>query len=68
MKKEKIIARIGLWGMFSIGVLTILSVLIFSDKINNLTPYEIYGFGIACIVMSSLFLQREYRKPKKVRK
>lgn len=68
MKKEKLVARIGLWSMFSFGVLTIVSVLIFPDKVNYLTPYEIWGFGIMCIIISLLFIQKEYRKPKKVKK
>ena len=68
MKKEKIIARIGLWGIFTIGILTLASIMIFPEKVNFLTPYEIWGFGIVCIVISILFLYREYQKPKKHRK
>jgi len=68
MKKEKIIARIGLWIMFSSGVLTILGMIIFPDKLNFLSPFVLWGYGIVVVVIFSLYLKQNYQKPKPRRK
>ncbi len=64
MKPGKIIARIGLWTMFASGVISIASEFIFIEKMTNLSPYIIWGYGIMAIVISLLFLNQNYQKPK----
>ena len=64
MKKNKIIARMGLWVMFASGVAAIVSELVLSEQFTNLSPYIIWGYGIMAIVISLLFLNQNYQKPK----
>ena len=64
MKTQKIIARIGLGSMFATGVIVIASEFLFLEKMTNLSPYIFWGFGVMPILLSLLFLYREYQKPK----
>ena len=68
MKKGKIISRIILWIMFFSGVMAITSEFIFPEKMNSLSPYVIWGYGIVVIVISILYLIQNYQKPKSRRK
>ena len=64
MKPVKIIAGVGLWSMFTSGVIAIASEFVFTEKMTNFSPYIIWGYGIMVIVISLLFLNQNYQKPK----
>lgn len=68
MKKGKIIARISLWIMFFSGIMAVTSEFVFPEKMNFLSPYVIWGYGIVVIVISILYLMQNYQKPKPRRK
>jgi len=55
MKREKLVAIIGLCIFISSGIAIIISIVILSDMINPLTSYEFYA-GLAMIVLPSIFL------------
>ncbi len=50
--------------MFTSGVVTISSELALSKQLTNSSPYIICGYGIVSIVISLLFLNQNYQKPK----
>jgi len=63
MKREKIVAIIGLFLLLFIGIVIIINVII-SNPLNYLTPYE-FWVGIVCIVFSVVFLSKELQKRKR---
>jgi len=66
MKWEKLVAIIGLTGLFIAGVISVISAFI-SDKTNYLALYE-FWIGIVVMVLSSVFLRQILQKKKKRKK
>jgi len=66
MKREKLVAIVGLFGFLFLGIVIITNVLI-SDIKNPLTPYE-FWIGVVCIVFSIVFLSKILQKKKKHKK
>jgi hypothetical protein len=64
IKRSKFIQICVNVGIFCIGIVVSVNVLISYSDVNPLTAYEFWGFGICPIVISLLFLHRVLQPPR----